>query len=117
MYRFSHTFAAALIVILVAALLAMCALSLTGCTSLDEGRVVSKDYQAAYTSTWYYSMQVGESWVMMPMESYHPASWSIDIQNDGGDRDTWTVDAALYESVAVGDSVRRSDAGVLITKG
>ena len=111
MRRFTHTFTGALIILLVAVFFVVCVVSLTGCTSIDEGRVVVKEYSPARSSIVLILLFNGKTTTLVPVSKYHSESWTITVQNDAGDRDAWGIDAGFYGRVQVGDVVRRTAGG------
>jgi len=105
--------------VLIAVLLVACMVCLSGCgPAVTEGVVVSKDYRAPYTSTWYYPMNIGDTTMIMPMTNYHQAEWALVVESAAGDRSAWLVTESVYAAVHVGDAVRRGDDGcILISEG
>ncbi len=111
MRRFTHTFTGALIILLVAVFFVVCVLSLAGCTSVDEGRVVVKEYSPAHSSLVPTPIFNGQTTTLVLIPQYRPERWTISVQSDAGDRDTWDIDAVFYGRVQVGDVVRRTAGG------
>lgn len=73
---------------------------------VKEGTVVDKSYHAAYTTTTYQTMRIGNTSTSIPVPQYHSESYQIKIQKEEGSKlkECWIeITAAEYEKVKIGD--------------
>jgi hypothetical protein len=99
------------------ALAALLAVSLTACSSIDEGYITAKDHREGYYSTWYSSQCTSydskglcRSYVQIPHQQWNPPTWTFSLVEERkgigeGDRKTgWVnINEDTYGKYEVGD--------------
>lgn len=91
---------------IVAVIIVVALLLLTGCQRVDSGTVINKSYSPAHKTYQPMVMVMNKHMTVIPRWINHAASWSILVENDDV-RDWWSVSKEYYESVEVGDHVSR----------
>ena len=80
--------------------------ALAGCTSVNNGTVVKKEFTAAHKTYAPTIMHIGKMTQIIPRWISHPDSWHILVENDGH-REWWDVTEEYYNSIDIGDYVDR----------
>ena len=81
--------------------------ALTGCTSVNNGIVVEKEFIAAHRTYAPMIIHIGKATKIIPRWLSHPDSWHILVENDAH-REWLDVTEEFYNSVDIGDYVDRS---------
>ena len=81
-------------------------IALTGCTSVNNGIVVEKEFRAAHRTYAPMIMHTNKTTRIIPRWLSHPDSWHILVENDNH-REWWDVTEKFYNSVNIGDYVDR----------
>ncbi len=84
----------------------LCALSMTGCKSIDYGTVMDKSFAPAHRVYSPIITHIGKTTRVIPRWLHHPDRWSILVENEDG-KDWWNVSEDYYNTVNIGDTVDR----------
>ena len=77
-----------------------------GCARLDHGKVVSKSFEPAHTTTWLMPMTFdgGKTYSYIPQTDNIPDRWWLTIQ-DGERQASWEVSKETYDRFDEGDAI------------
>ena len=89
-------------------LIVLLLLFLTACTNLEEGVVIEKHFEEAHNSYSPMIIIVNKATRIIPRWIYHADRWYIIVQQEE-QKDSWDVSEEVYDSVEIGDYVKRED--------
>ena len=79
-----------------------------GC-GVTEGTVCAKDFTPAHNVYMPYTVIINKRVHVMPRWVHYNDRFSICVENEEGRRDWWTVSESYYNTVSVGDYVKRGE--------
>ena len=73
---------------------------------VKEGIIIDKQYNREFTTTTYTTTYSGDTQIIIPVQQYHPESYTIKIQKEEGQevKEIWiNVTPSEYEKLNIGD--------------
>jgi hypothetical protein len=104
-------------------LLVLFGLLLAGCSRLDAGTIIEKQFEPAHSTVGNTAVMYARTIHLVPRVVSIPDRWYVTVEGELRDlrhgvervrvlREEWVHSSALYDTVNLGDMIRKKDEGV-----